>query len=106
MAIDEKLVQAVWEKARGMPDRDQTEWRRDQCGAWLHRFQYNNGKSEYGWKILNVVAGGDDELENLQPFHWDNTFDIEQGRPQCRTSADRAGITPGQYVDQPRNTSA
>lgn len=37
MITDENLIQAVWEKGRGMLDRDASEWRKDQCGAWLHR---------------------------------------------------------------------
>jgi hypothetical protein len=104
MQFSDAVVQAVWEKARGMTDRDPTEWRQDRCGAWLHRHQYGNVNSEYGWKIENIVAGGMDEVDNLQPFHWNNGFDIANGRPRCRVSADRAGLAPGQLVDVPRNS--
>lgn len=106
MITDENLIQAVWEKGRGMLDRDASEWRKDQCGAWLHRQQYNNENSEFGWRILNINAGGADILENLQPFHWKNTFDIANGRPQCHVTADRADLMPTQSIDMPRNTSA
>lgn len=104
MTFDETLVEAVWEKGRATANRDSTEWRQDQCGAWLNRRHYNNGESEYGWKILNVVAGGADEPENLQPFHWRNGFDLANGRAQCRVTADRSGLAPGQQVLEPRNT--
>jgi hypothetical protein len=104
MEINDAMIQAVWEKGRGIPDRDQNEWRKDQCGAWLHREQYNNEKSEYGWKILNVVPGGDIELQNLQPFHRKNTFDIANDKPHCRVTADRHDVAPTQGIDQPRNT--
>jgi hypothetical protein len=104
MPVDESLVQAVWEKGRGMPERDTNEWRKDQCGAWLHREQYNNGNSDYGWKIENVTPGGEDILENLQPLHFKNTFDIANGQPHCRVTADRTDLAPGQHIDQPRNT--
>lgn len=103
MTITESLIQGVWEKARGMPDQDPTKWRKDQCGAWLHRQQYNNATSEYGWKIENVTAGGPDVLENLQPLHRNNDFDIATGKPQCRVTADRTSLLPTQSVDQPRN---
>jgi hypothetical protein len=99
------MVQAVWEKARVMPDRDPTEWRQDQCGAWLHRYQYDNGESEYGWKIESTAAGGGEELENLQPFHHGNGFDIANGKARCGVSADRAGLVPGQRVEVPRNSA-
>jgi hypothetical protein len=56
MEFSDATVQAVWQKARVMPERNPDVWRRDQCGAWLHREQYENDKSEYGWKILKVVA--------------------------------------------------
>ncbi len=104
MPFSDAMIQAVWEKGRAMPDRDPTEWRRDQCGAWLHREQYGNGDSSYGWKIENVTPGGPDELDNLQPFHWNNTFDIANGKPRCRVTAERSGLAPGQRVGQPRNT--
>lgn len=106
MTLSDKMIQAVWEKGRGKRDRDPGEWRQDQCGAWLRREQYNNAESEYGWRILNIVPGGGDELENLQLFHWNNGFDIANGKPQCRITADRAGMAPTQSVDRPRNTAA
>lgn len=104
MTMDDRLVQTVWEKGRGMPDRDPTEWRQDQCGAWLHRAQYENAGSEYGWKILSIVPGGAEEVGNLQPFHCNNSFDMANGKPQCQVTADRTGQGSGQRIEQPRNT--
>lgn len=106
MVTDENLIQAVWEKGRGMLDKDASEWRKDECGAWLHRQQYNNENSEYGWKILNVKPGEPDEPHNLQPFHWKNDFDIANNKPQCHVTADRVGLSPTQRIDMPRNTNA
>lgn len=103
MTFSENTIQAVWEKGRAPENRNPAEWRRDRCGAWLLREQYNNTKSDYGWKILNIVPGGGDELDNLQPFHWRNSFDIAMGREQCQVKADRADLAPGQVVDHPRN---
>lgn len=103
MEFSDEMIQAIWEKGRALSDLDPTEWRQDQCGAWIHRSHYNNVNSEFGWKIRNVIPGGGNELDNLQPFHWNNTFDLENGQPQCRVTADRSGVAPGQVVDQPRN---
>ncbi|MDV6343793.1 hypothetical protein [Nitrosomonas sp. Is37] len=105
MTIDENLVQAVWEKGRGTLGQDISEWRQDQCGAWISRQKYNNAKSEYGWKIVNVKPGSPDHLENLQPFHLENDFDIANDKPHCRVTADRSGLMPTQSVDTPHNTS-
>ncbi len=104
MAFSDEMIQAVWEKGRVLADLDPTEWRQDQCGAWIYRNHYNNVNSEFGWQIRNVVPGGGNELDNLQPFHWNNTFDLENAQPQCRVTADRSGVAPGQRVDQPRNS--
>lgn len=104
MNTDERIVQYVWEKGRGMPDRAPDEWRQDECGAWLHRDQYNNPGSEYGWKLVNVLPDGADSPDNMRPFHIENSFDIPNGRPKCRVTADRTDLAPGQFVDQPRNT--
>lgn len=101
--MDSRVVQAVWEKGRGMPDKDPSEWRQDQCGAWLHRDQLGNEKSEYGWKILKVDPGGADEVENLQIFHCKNSFNIGNHKPSCQITADRTGLNPTQNITEPRN---
>ena len=103
MQYDEKLIQAVWEKARAVHERDTELWRKDTCGAWIHREQYNNQNSEFGWTIQSEAPGKSDELEHLEPFHWKNAFDIANGKPQCRATADRSGISPTQKIDEPRN---
>ena len=87
-----------------MPNRNSDVWRQDRCGAWLHREQYKNDKSEYGWKILKVAAGGGDDIDRLQPFHCGNSFDIANAKAQCHVTADRAGLAPTQSVGQPRNS--
>ena len=106
MEYSDELIQAVWEKGRAMPGRNGEEWRQDQCGAWLNRDQYGNDRSEFGWKILNVVPGGAAKADGLQPFHCKNSFDLAIGKAHCRVSADRSGLGPTQQVDQPRNTSS
>lgn len=103
MKFSDETIQAVWEKARGMPDRNTLIWRQDQCGAWIQRDQYNNAHSDYGWKILIIVPGSGEKLDDLQPFHWRNSFDIASSAPHCRVKADRADLMPGQYVGRPRN---
>lgn len=105
MAYDAELIQRVWEQARATQDRDPDEWRKDQCGAWIHRGHYNSPVSEYGWKIVNVVPGGENKPVNLEAFHRDNGFDLANGHAKCAVTADRTDISPGQHVGQPRNTS-
>ena len=103
MVFSDETIQAVWEKARGMQDRDAAEWRMDSCGAWLHRQAYNNVDSEFGWKIEKISPGGPDTPENLEPFQWKNAFDIANSKPHCRVTADRAGMSPTQRLGEPHN---
>ncbi len=106
MPLDEQAVEAVWEKGRAMPDLDPAIWRRDQCGAWLHREHLESTESEFAWKIVKVVPGGEDEeVVNLQPFHRDNGFDIANHQPHCRVTAEPTQQAPGQTIVEPRNTS-
>lgn len=104
MQIDDELVQLAWEKGRATQDFDPSEWRKDECGAWLQRQQYDNSESDFGWKLLSVAAGRQADAASLRPFHWRNGFDVEQGRPVCRVRADREDLAPGSRVDQPRNS--
>jgi hypothetical protein len=106
MLLEAELIQSVWEKARAMPDRAAPEWRKDECGAWIERAQYENALSEFGWKIENVSPGKPDTLENLRPFHVRNGFDIANHKPRCAVTADRADIAPTQHVGTPRNRDA
>jgi hypothetical protein len=103
MRIDNELVQFVWDRARVVPELDAAEWRMDECGAWLQRRHYRDEASEFGWKILDVVADRNDDPETLRPFHIRNSYDVEHGRPVCLVCADRRDVAPGTRVDEPRN---
>jgi hypothetical protein len=104
MRFSGELIQSVWETARATEGRDPTRWRKDQCGAWLQREHYGNRRSEYGWKLEKVSPDAADSSESFQAFHWENGFDVENGRPRCRITADREDALPGQRVEPPRNT--
>lgn len=105
MAYSDEIVQRVWEKARGMPDRDPNEWRQDECGAWIHREQYGSDSetAEFAWKIENVTPGNPGDLEDLRPFHRDNGFDRAQRMPRCHVTADREHVGATASIGVPRN---
>ena len=106
MAFDDKTITAVWEKGWVMDAQNPDLWRKDQCGAWIRKDQYEKEDSEFCWKIINISPGGDDSLDNLSPFHRDNDFSIPNGQAQCRVKADRADHEPEQQLDAPRNIRA
>jgi len=106
MDFSDEIVRSVWEMARATNDKDPTEWRKDECGAWIHRHHYANPLSEFGWKIENVVPGEEPVRENLRPFQHENTYDKATGQPHCRITADREGLPPTASIDTPRNKTA
>ena len=74
-AFTENTQQQVWEKAKAIDGHSPDIFRRDVCGAVIHRDDYGNNSSHYGWEIDHikpVACGGDDELDNLQPLQWRN----------------------------------
>ncbi len=103
MAFNEDVIQQVWEKGRATNDRDGDEWRKDECGAWIHRASYDRPSNEFGWHIRNVTAGGDDAVKNLRPFHCKNDFNRSTEQARCTVIADRQGIPPTAQVDNPGN---
>ena len=106
MEFNDETVQGVWEKARATNDKDPTDWRKDECGAWIKHSHYDNQVSEFGWKIENVTPGEHHALENLRPFQHENSFDEATGQSHCRVTADREGLSPTASIDTPRNKSA
>lgn len=103
MTISEKTVQAVWEKGRGVSDRDAGTWRQDECGAWIRREHFEHLTSEYGWKIEVTIAGGKADIGNLRPFHRENGFDVNTGERRCKVTSDREGIQPTAGIGAPHN---
>lgn len=98
-----ETLRQVWERGRVLPEADPSLWRQDACGAWMRRDQFGRERSEFGWKIERVSAGGADTPENLRPFHWRNRPDLANGRPHCTVTADRSGVGPGEFASPPLN---
>ena len=106
MSFNEASIEQVWEKGRALSTRDSNHWRQDECGAWMSREQYGNAASEFGWKIENVSAGGDDSAEHLRPFHHGNHFNRGSGQAHCTVTADRENVHPTDQINPPRNRAA
>lgn len=74
---DAEIVNRVWCLARTVPGNDPEVWRKDEFGAWIHRHDYRNRHSEFGWEIADYGyqkkgAG----LASLRPMQWQNHVDF------------------------------
>lgn len=73
-SFSEETIEAVWRKGQIVSNNDPAIFRKDSCGAWMHRSAYGE-TGKYGWEIDHikpVAHGGGDELANLQPLYWEN----------------------------------
>lgn len=88
---DENLIEAVWRKGCTVPGNNPNVWRKDVCGAWMKREDYDNRNSEYGWQIDHInpaSRGGSHDIENLRPLHWlTNESRQNQMEDYCRVRA-------------------
>ena len=70
--FSEEIIEQVWQKAKD--GFNHPDFRKDHCGALIDREKYGE-LSLHGWEIDHikpVARGGDDQLDNLQPLHWQN----------------------------------
>jgi hypothetical protein len=70
--FDRATIQKVWVKAK--QELWFTYYKRDTCGALIRKDDYGS-ETAYGWEIDHikpVSQGGTDDLDNLQPLHWEN----------------------------------
>jgi hypothetical protein len=106
MPFSKDVVDKVWPHARVMTDLDPQTWRKDECGAWIRREHYGREDSDFGWKIVNVAAGGSDTVENLRPLQHANRYDRAGQRALCKVTSDQTDLPATARTREPRNRKA
>ncbi len=90
MSWTSEQIEAVWQKGTPVANNDPAVWRKDECGAWIHRPNYGNRNSQYGWEIDHITSqdhGGSDAPSNLRPLQWQNNAAKSSGRLKCAVTA-------------------
>jgi hypothetical protein len=70
---------AVWEKAIPISGKDPRFIRQDAYGNEIHRQEYSNTSSAFGWQkdhITPKTLRGSDALWNLRPLHCRNNAEL------------------------------
>jgi hypothetical protein len=88
--FDREVVGRVWALAQPVPGNDPEVWRKDQFGAWIHRAEHANRRSEFGWEIAEFhLSTTHQGISALRPMQWQNYLDfVVADRQQAAVSAD------------------
>ena len=86
---EREIVDRVWAGGHVVAGNDPALWRKDECGAWMHRLDYGRRHSEFGWEIYDPSVGlPDSGSASLRPLQWQNFVDRLAIGTQSRVSAD------------------
>ncbi len=80
-SYEREIIDHVWQSAQCVLGNDPALWRKDECGAWIHRLEYGNRHSQFGWEIYDPNLSGIG-LQSLRALQWQNYQDkiaFEQG---------------------------
>jgi hypothetical protein len=88
-SYERTVIDHVWTLAQVIPGNDDALWRKDEFGAWMHRLEYGNRRSQFGWEIYDPnITGSSFGLRTLRPMQWQNYQDQIAFAEAPKVSAD------------------
>jgi hypothetical protein len=87
---DEELS-SIWAKGDPVSGYNSSEFRQDECTAWMKRDEYGNRNSKLGWEVDHITPvsnGGGENLSNLRPLQWENNVSKSDGKLVCAVKSD------------------
>jgi hypothetical protein len=88
MDYTQDIILKVWQKGIIDEYNVPNDFRKDNCGAWIERIEYENINSPYGWHIdkkdkdLNAQ-----DITNLYPMHYKNNCRNQDGTIVCKVTS-------------------
>jgi hypothetical protein len=88
MNYAEDVILKVWQKGQIDEYNIPNNFRKDNCGAWIERTEYENTKSPFGWHIGKIDLDSDSgNITNLYPVHSKNNIRNQDGTINCKVTS-------------------
>ena len=100
--VTDQLKLEVWNKGQIDPAYQESQVRKDACGAWMLYDEYGNRESPFGWEIDHIYPESKlkgkkvpqdliDNIDNLRPLNWSNNDSKSEDYPVYRAKVKADG---------------
>jgi len=70
------IIDNIWEFAEIVEGVDAVLWRKDEFNEWIHRPDYGNRHSKFGWEIFDPGVGRHSQgVYAMRPMQWESYVD-------------------------------
>ena len=90
MDYTDEVIERVWRLATVVPEVNPDLYRKDEFGAWISRYRYNERDRplSFGWMIVRVPDGEVDGERSLRPLQWQNALAVERQKKTHRVTSE------------------
>jgi hypothetical protein len=88
MDYTQDIILKVWQKGIIDEYNVPNDFRKDNCGAWIERIEYENINSPYGWHIDKKDQDlNSQDIANLYPMHSKNNCRGQDSTIVCKVTS-------------------